>query len=117
MWTGSPSAVARSWLSAVQIAQEKSRATAITAERAALSSVFDISRTMPSSRLESTERRTGSSASGACTGCVISKGLQNEVAAGAEPGARAGVDHDGGGRLLDDGGPLDDGAGAEVAPR
>ena len=43
------------------MAQEKSRAAAITAERAARNSVFDISRTMPSSRLDKIEINTESS--------------------------------------------------------
>jgi hypothetical protein len=43
------------------MAQEKSRAAAMTAERAARRSVFDISRTMPSSRLDKIEINTESS--------------------------------------------------------
>ena len=64
MCTGRPSADDRSWLSAVVMPQEKSRALLITAERAARSSVLDISRTMPSSRLAMTAITTGSSLSG-----------------------------------------------------
>ena len=60
MWTGRPSAEASSWLSPVMMQQEKSRALEMTAERAARSSVFDISRTMPSSRLAITVMSTGS---------------------------------------------------------
>ena len=60
MCTGRPSAEASSSLSAVTIAQEKSRAWLMTDERAERSSVFVISRQMPSSRLATTARRIGS---------------------------------------------------------
>src|SRR6266702_1947785 len=121
IWIGSPSAQARSWLSPVTMAQEKSRALLMTAERPARSSVLVISRTTPSTRLAITAVSTGSMVEDACSlicGTRFARGSTDaeDVIAGARDGRRCLREHDQGGcRLLDDGGADDLEARLQVA--
>src|SRR5260370_37219407 len=67
IWIGNPSAQASSWLSPGRMAQEKSRALLMAADRPARSSVLVISRTAPSMRLAITAVSTGSMVEDACS--------------------------------------------------
>src|SRR5258707_2053785 len=110
IWIGNPSAQASSWLSPVTMAQEKSRALLMTADRPARSSVLVISRTTPSMRLAITAVSTGSMVEDACslmfgTRCARGSTDAEDVVAGARDGRRCLREHDQGRcRLLDNGG-------------
>src|ERR1700684_3705678 len=93
---------------------EKSLALLMTADRAERSSVFVISRTMPSSRLLIMVVKTGSNE---LIFCVVlatdelvmfspSVDTNNEMTNRAHGGGHAWVDHNGCGRLLDDSGTI-----------
>ena len=99
---GRPSADASNWLSAVQMAQLKSLAELMTAERAARSSVLVISRMMPSILLAMIAVIYGSNVVFRCH-CVSSLSHAKQVISEVTYlGAHAWIDDQGRGRLFDD---------------